>query len=154
VCAFRVQAAKPLQRAADADYEAAARAELRPDDPLAAYFASKGPDLIAQADARRLDAVHSGDLAGASGFSVPQAVPEHSWLRRGVAPLPNRCALVCFASWHVCVAGVSGFSVPPAGSERSWLRRGAAPLPDRCVPLNALAVGRLRARWGHRGDCA
>lgn len=85
-----MQAAKPLQRGADADADAHQRAQLRAEDPLASYFASKAPDALAAAAASSLTSVYGGALAGKSGFSVPQAVPEHSWLRRGVAALPNR----------------------------------------------------------------
>lgn len=72
------------------DADAEMRGELRVDDPMVSYFAAKLPDELTRAAGKRLDKVHGGDLAGASGFSVPQEVPDHSWMRRGVAPLPNR----------------------------------------------------------------
>lgn len=101
----RVQAGKRLDRTEDADADAAAAAELRAADPMAAYFAAKAPDTLAAADAARLDTVYGDDvLGGESGFAVPQTVPPHSWLRRGVQPLPNRCAHTsnaCDQTWRM-----------------------------------------------------
>jgi pre-mRNA-splicing factor CWC26 len=60
------------------------------DDPMAQYFASKRMDALSAADAAAPSAVHATELGEQSGFSVPQQVPEHSWIRRGVQALPNR----------------------------------------------------------------
>jgi pre-mRNA-splicing factor CWC26 len=57
---------------------------------MAQYFASKLLDALDTTAAAAPAAVHGSDLGTGSGFSVPQAVPEHSWIRRKVQPMPNR----------------------------------------------------------------
>lgn len=57
---------------------------------MAEYFASKRMDALSAAHEEAPSAIHDEELGGSSGFSVPQRVPEHSWIRRRVQPLPNR----------------------------------------------------------------
>lgn len=50
-------------------------------------MASKIPDLEAPAS---LVEKHAERMKKSSGFIIPQEVPKHSWLRRGLGPPPNR----------------------------------------------------------------
>lgn len=88
-----------MQRAHDADADAAMRGELRVEDPMARYFAAKAPSALERVATGALDRTYATALAGASGFAVPQAVPEHSWLRRGVQAAPNRFGIKPGRHW-------------------------------------------------------
>lgn len=85
-----MQGQKRFQREFDDAADASLQEELRAADPMAQYFASKRLDALDSASAAAPASVHGADLGAGSGFAVPQGVPEHSWLRRGVQPLPNR----------------------------------------------------------------
>lgn len=58
------------------------------DDPMAQYFAAKQRST-GTAESNSIDA-HAEELSTKSGFIIPQAIPHHSWSKRGVQPLPNR----------------------------------------------------------------
>lgn len=57
------------------------------DDPMAQYFASK--QRLHGMTAEHASTAHV-ELSTSSGFIIPQGVPDHSWMKRGVQPLPNR----------------------------------------------------------------
>ena len=85
-----LQGRKKFQREFDDTADTQLQQELRLDDPMAQYFESKKLDALSAAEVAAPSAVYDAELGGASGFSVPQQVPEHSWIRRGVQALPNR----------------------------------------------------------------
>jgi pre-mRNA-splicing factor CWC26 len=88
-----------MQREFDEDADKLAQQELRPDDPMARYFAAKLPGELERAEKAGLDRVYGDTLVGESGFNVPQEVPPHSWLRRGVAAPPNRYGIKPGRHW-------------------------------------------------------
>lgn len=66
------------------------------DDPMAQYFASK-QSLLGMA-AEDASTAHV-ELCTSSGFIIPQGVPAHSWMKRGVQPLPNRFSIKPGRHW-------------------------------------------------------
>jgi pre-mRNA-splicing factor CWC26 len=88
-----------MQREFDADADRAAQHELRPDDPMAKYFAAKLPSELERAENAGLDKIYGDTLVGKSGFNVPQEVPAHSWLRRGVSAPVNRYGIKPGRHW-------------------------------------------------------
>lgn len=91
-----VQSKKKFQREFDEDADARMQEELRMDDPMAEYFSSKYQKVFNGGD---LVDAHATELSHASGFKIPQAVPAHSWIKRGVQPLPNRYSIKPGRHW-------------------------------------------------------
>lgn len=84
----REEAAKPFAQSVDnAELEAERRDRLRWGDPMA-HLVAKRRGLGGE-PASLLDSAHRDDLLK-SGFIVPQEVPIHSWMKRGIAPAFNR----------------------------------------------------------------
>lgn len=102
---FVVQGRKKFQREFDQDADVHMQQELRMDDPMAEYIASKRSQ---KSQLRDPLAIHTQELSTQSGFIVPQAIPEHSWIHRGVQPLPNRYNIKPGRHWDGVVRG-NGF---------------------------------------------
>lgn len=80
------EASRPFARTTDdPELDAAARRASRWGDPMAHLVKTVAPELATEgaggADRAELEA---------SGFVIPQEVPPHSWLRRGLGPPLNR----------------------------------------------------------------
>ncbi|KAG2482577.1 hypothetical protein HYH03_018501 [Edaphochlamys debaryana] len=88
--AMEEEAAKPFARAqVDDAHDAALRTAVRFGDPFAHLARKKAGEAGAAATAALTERYDSERL-GKSGFKVPQEVPPHSWLKRGVAAPANR----------------------------------------------------------------
>eukprot|EP00892_Ulva_mutabilis_P003192 jgi/Ulvmu1/12874/UM098_0062.1 len=87
--ALEQEGRKRFHREFDEDADASMQQELRMDDPMASYFTFKQRTQHISAEGGLVD-THTAELSHASGFKVPQTVPAHSWIKRGVQPLPNR----------------------------------------------------------------
>ena len=85
------EAGKAFGRGFDDDADAAFRERSRWGDPMAGRVRGKrgGEDADLAAPPPVVDASNRAAFE-ASGFSVPQDVPAHSWLKRGAAPPLNR----------------------------------------------------------------
>ncbi|GBF90373.1 hypothetical protein Rsub_02479 [Raphidocelis subcapitata] len=81
------EAGKAFGRGFDEDADASFKQRSRWGDPMAGRARAKGPEADLPAPL-----VNEGNRAAleASGFNVPQEVPAHSWLRRGVGAPLNR----------------------------------------------------------------
>lgn len=85
--AMAAEASKPFARSRDdAELDAMHRRRSRWGDPMAGLVKAKEPELAAPASLVERHA----DRMKKSGFIIPQEVPKHSWLRRGLGPPSNR----------------------------------------------------------------
>ncbi|KAG2424133.1 hypothetical protein HXX76_014807 [Chlamydomonas incerta] len=83
-------AAKPFARHdVDDRHDASLKGVVRFGDPFGA-LARKRAGAEAVAAAAALTERYDAEKLNKSGFKVPQEVPPHSWLKRGVAPPANR----------------------------------------------------------------
>ena len=98
--ALAEEASQPFARAeVDARADAAMRAASRFGDPMA-HLARKR--LAASLDAgasRNVVAGVNADALRRSGFRIPQDVPAHSWMRRGVGAPANRFSIKPGRHW-------------------------------------------------------
>lgn len=84
------EAAKPFARAdIEGSHDSALRDRVRFGDPFAHLARKRQPGAEAAA-AAALTERYDQDKLAKSGFKVPQEVPPHSWLKRGVAAPANR----------------------------------------------------------------
>ncbi|PNW87823.1 hypothetical protein CHLRE_01g003487v5 [Chlamydomonas reinhardtii] len=83
-------AAKPFARH-DVDdlHDSSLKGAVRFGDPFA-HLARRRAGAERAAEAAALTERYDADKLNKSGFKVPQEVPPHSWLKRGVAPPANR----------------------------------------------------------------
>ncbi|GLC41258.1 hypothetical protein PLESTB_001082000 [Pleodorina starrii] len=87
--AMQEEAARPFARSdVDTSHDAAMRDRVRFGDPFAHLARRK--QQAAAAEAAPLTERYDTDKLSKSGFKIPQEVPPHSWLKRGVAPPANR----------------------------------------------------------------
>ncbi|GFR46522.1 hypothetical protein Agub_g8108 [Astrephomene gubernaculifera] len=84
------EAAKPFARSdIDSRHDAALREQVRFGDPFAHLARRKQAGAEAEAVAAITER-YDAEKLGKSGFKIPQEVPPHSWLKRGVAAPANR----------------------------------------------------------------
>ncbi|CAM6101535.1 unnamed protein product [Calypogeia fissa] len=67
----------------DAELDKSLKERLRWGDPMAHLVKQKNGEPV-------LEDLGAREEMKASGFIVPQEIPKHSWLKRGIAPPPNR----------------------------------------------------------------
>jgi len=96
--AMEAEAAKPFARSHDADVDAAQRDALRWGDPMAHLVAKRSLTSVEEQAPSLVDATNKKSM-NKSGFIIPQGVPQHSWLRRGVGPPPNRYSIKPGRHW-------------------------------------------------------
>lgn len=85
--AMAAEAAKPFARSADdVELDTMHRRRTRWGDPMAGLVKAPPPEVAAPPSLVERHA----DRMKKSGFIIPQEVPKHSWLRRGVGPPSNR----------------------------------------------------------------
>ncbi|THG05946.1 hypothetical protein TEA_011099 [Camellia sinensis var. sinensis] len=72
---------------------------VRWGDPMAHLVKKKYPELV-------LSDLGDDDKMKESGFIVPQGIPSHSWLKRGLDAPPNRYIVFDYASTAVVVKGL------------------------------------------------
>lgn len=73
---------KPFARTRE-DLDEILKQQIRWGDPMAHLVKKKGAEPV-------LADLGANELMKESGFIIPQEIPAHSWLKRGVAPPPNR----------------------------------------------------------------
>ncbi|EFJ45136.1 hypothetical protein VOLCADRAFT_94528 [Volvox carteri f. nagariensis] len=85
------EASKPFARGdVDSSHDAALRNQVRFGDPFAHLARRKQSAAAAAAADAPLTERYDLDKLNKSGFKIPQEVPVHSWLKRGVAAPANR----------------------------------------------------------------
>ena len=85
---MKEEAAKPFARGYDEGFDAEQRGRARWGDPMAHLVKNKTLLLPPPGDSLLTGA--NQEALKQSGFVIPLEVPQHSWLRRGVGPPPNR----------------------------------------------------------------
>ncbi|MCO5586051.1 hypothetical protein L7F22_039990 [Adiantum nelumboides] len=81
---------KPFARTRD-DLDAMLREQIRWGDPMAHLVKKKAEPVLVD--------LGVSDQMKESGFIVPQEIPTHSWLKRGIVPPPNRYAIKPGRHW-------------------------------------------------------
>ncbi|KQK19964.1 BUD13 homolog [Brachypodium distachyon] len=90
---LEAEKSKPFARTRDdPELDSMLKNRLRWGDPMAHLVKRKDTDLL-------LDDLGDDEKMKESGFIVPQNVPSHSWLKRGVDPPPNRYGIKPGRHW-------------------------------------------------------
>ncbi|KAI5066274.1 hypothetical protein GOP47_0018898 [Adiantum capillus-veneris] len=88
---LEAEKAKPFARTRD-DLDAMLRDQIRWGDPMAHLVKKKVAEPI-------LTDLGASDQMKESGFVVPQEIPAHSWMKRGIVPPPNRYGIKPGRHW-------------------------------------------------------
>ena len=98
--ALEEEANQPFARGEmDARADAAARAAPRFGDPMAHLARKRLAASLADGASRNVVAGVDADALRKSGFKIPQDVPAHSWIKRGVGAPPNRFSMKPGRHW-------------------------------------------------------
>ncbi|CAL5050690.1 unnamed protein product [Urochloa decumbens] len=90
---LEAEKSKPFARTRDdPELDAMLKNRLRWGDPMAHLVKRKDPDFL-------LEDLGDDEKMKESGFIVPQNIPSHSWLKRGVDPPPNRYGIKPGRHW-------------------------------------------------------
>jgi len=97
--AMAAEAAAPFARGRDdAGLNASQRDALRWGDPMAHLVAKKQRVALEDAAPSLVDPSNKKNMK-TSGFIIPQDIPGHSWMRRGVGAPPNRYSIKPGRHW-------------------------------------------------------
>ncbi|CAN6272432.1 unnamed protein product [Urochloa humidicola] len=90
---LEAERSKPFARTRDdPELDAMLKNRLRWGDPMAHLVKRKDPEFL-------LEDLGDDEKMKESGFIVPQNIPSHSWLKRGVDPPPNRYGIKPGRHW-------------------------------------------------------
>ncbi|CAN6215237.1 unnamed protein product [Urochloa humidicola] len=90
---LEAEKSKPFARTRDdPELDAMLKNRLRWGDPMAHLVKQKDPEFL-------LEDLGDDEKMKESGFIVPQNIPSHSWLKRGVDPPPNRYGIKPGRHW-------------------------------------------------------
>ncbi|CAL5040901.1 unnamed protein product [Urochloa decumbens] len=90
---LEAEKSKPFARTRDdPELDAMLKNRLRWGDPMAHLVKRKDPEFL-------LEDLGDDEKMKESGFIVPQNIPSHSWLKRGVDPPPNRYGIKPGRHW-------------------------------------------------------
>ncbi|TVU12776.1 hypothetical protein EJB05_46433, partial [Eragrostis curvula] len=90
---LEAEKSKPFARTRDdPELDTMLKNRLRWGDPMAHLVKQKDPDFL-------LEDLGDDEKMKESGFIVPQNIPSHSWLKRGVDPPPNRYGIKPGRHW-------------------------------------------------------
>mmetsp|Transcript_23160 Transcript_23160/g.41019 ORF Transcript_23160/g.41019 Transcript_23160/m.41019 type:complete len:131 (-) Transcript_23160:926-1318(-) len=89
---------KAFGRTKDEDYDASLKDEIRAGDPMAHLVRRRERRERLEAE-KEVTGKYDAEELAKSGFKIPQTVPAHSWVRRGLAPAPNRYGIKPGRHW-------------------------------------------------------